>query len=121
MSRSIEGTGAAAAPLWEVWVSQPFHLSGEAEQTRVGVFASCEEALATCRHLVDEFVEAQASRVGDAEALLAEWRESGPEPWIQPAPDAAGETVDCLFAAAQYARRRCDELYGQAAADSIDS
>jgi hypothetical protein len=101
-----EGPADPARP-WEVWVNQPFHLTGEAERYRVGAFATCEEARQACQHVIDGFVESRMPAFGGAAELFSAWKESGPEPWIQ-----SHAADQCLFSATDYARERCAEVFG---------
>lgn len=114
MGQEEQTTPSGDHELWEVWVNQPFHLSGEAEQYLVGVFTSCEAARSTCRGLMDEYLQSQAASLDGAERLWATWQESGPEPWVKPLRGSRLGGSPCPFRAADYARLRCAELFGAA-------
>ncbi|MDX1631942.1 MAG: hypothetical protein R3234_08785, partial [Thermoanaerobaculia bacterium] len=89
---------------YTVWAHHPFHLSGEAEKYRVGTFGACDEALETCRRVVEEFLESSYQDGMSAEHLMAEYEASGPDPYIEP----RGE--GCLFRARAWARERVAEI-----------
>ncbi|HVS04518.1 MAG TPA: hypothetical protein VMT16_17275 [Thermoanaerobaculia bacterium] len=106
----IDDPAASPGEPFEVWVNQPFHLSGEGEQYRIGGFATCAAACDACRRVIEEFLESHAGPLADAKALFAAWGDSGPEPWVKVC--GGGE---CPFSAATYARQRCDAIYAEGA------
>jgi hypothetical protein len=86
-----------------------YEAPGEGDWT-VGAYASCDEALAACRALVDEHLLAGYRRaiedgrtVAPAD-LLRGWEGFGDCPWVVTA------DPDCRFEAHEYAARRAEEL-----------
>ena len=76
--------------------------SNERERYTVGRFGSVEEALAACRRLVDEDLEAmlRANPGVSAERLLGLWSSFGESPFV----------LGSGFSAVYYVRWRCAEL-----------
>ena len=83
---------------YAVYAYTSFHLMGDAEKYHVGEFGDCASAQEACRRLVDDFLGATRART--SEALLAEYENSGPEPYIE------SDDPDCRFSAAGYVRHK---------------
>jgi hypothetical protein len=91
---------------YEVWAHDTFHLDGEAERYRVGGFADCGSAREACRNVVADFLQSRYRSGMSAGELYALYQAEGSEPFI-----SSGDP-DCVFAAADYARRLADEICG---------
>lgn len=91
---------------YEVWAHDAFHLGGEAERYRVGGFADCASAREACRNVVADFLQGRYREGMSADELFALYQAEGSEPFI------ASDDPDCVFAAADYARRLADEICG---------
>ncbi|HLE85951.1 MAG TPA: DUF309 domain-containing protein [Thermoanaerobaculia bacterium] len=91
---------------YEVWAHDAFHLDGEAERYRVGGFADCGSAREACRNVVSDFLQGRYRSGMSADELYALYQAEGSEPFI------ASDDPDCVFAAADYARRLADEICG---------
>ena len=91
---------------YKVFIDENSHYMDESERWLQGEAESYEEALATCRRIVDEFL-ALNHRPGMTVAALFElYTLFGEDPFI--VPDEAVER----FSGWDYARRRCAELCG---------
>lgn len=91
---------------YEVWAHDAFHLDGDAERYRVGGFADCASAQETCRNVVADFLQSRYRDGMSADELYALYQGEGTDPFIE------SDDPDCIFAAADYARRLAAEICG---------
>lgn len=89
---------------YEVYVDDNFHFMDEDERYKLGDFNSCEEAVAACKKIVDEFLELGYKPGMSARELFVGYRDFGEDPFIQ------SEDPICRFSAWDYARIRCEEI-----------
>jgi hypothetical protein len=95
--------GADVAP-YRVLVDDNFHYRDESERYTLGTFATCAEAMAACRRIVDEFLLDQYKPGMDAVDLCRLYTGFGEDPFIVSADPA------CRFSAWTYATARCAEI-----------
>ncbi len=92
---------------FSVYVDDNFHYMDESERYKLGTFETCEEAIAACKKIVDDFLE-EGYRKGMAfNKLIEEYIFFGEDPFI------ASSDKTCFFSAHDYAHKRCLELYGE--------
>ncbi len=96
--------GPEGGPSYEVWASDPFHLTGAPEKYRVGRFASCADAVAACERLVDDFLASRYREGMTREEMLAEYYSEGTEPYI------VSLDPGCSFSARRHAEARAASL-----------
>jgi hypothetical protein len=89
---------------YEVFVDDNYHYMDESERYSGGVFDSWDAAEAKCRQIVDEFLLANYKEGISAQALLAQYKSYGEDPWIL----SSGE--ERRFSAWDYAEARCEEI-----------
>ena len=91
---------------YKVMVDDNFRYGEEDERSEYGTFATAEEALETCRRLVDEALLAQYKDGETADHLFERYKSFGDDPFVvalDPAPNIE-------FSAWTYAQRRALEL-----------
>jgi len=98
------GAHGAETPQYRVLVDDNFHYRDESERYSLGMFATCAEATAACRRIVDEFLLDQYKPGMAAEELCSLYTGFGEDPFIVTADPA------CRFSAWTYARARCAEI-----------
>jgi hypothetical protein len=87
-------------------VDDNFHYGEEDERSEYGVYPTPEEALATCRKLVDESLLAEYRNGQTAEKLFDRYQSFGDDPFVV-APAGAPKVE---FSAWTYARERARDL-----------
>ena len=95
--------GAEVTP-YRVLVDDNFHYRDESERYTLGTFATCAEAMAACRRIVDEFLLDQYKPGMAAEELCSLYTGFGEDPFI------VGADPTCRFSAWSYATARCAEI-----------
>lgn len=98
------GAAGAAAATYRVLVDDNFHYQDESERYTLGTFATCAEATAACRRIVDEFLLDAYKPGMDVGDLYRLYTGFGEDPFIV-GPDPA-----CRFSAWTYAKTRCAEI-----------
>ena len=90
-----------------VYVDDNFHYMDESERYKLGAFETCEEAVETCKRIVDEFLEQGYRKGVSFKELYRGYTMFGEDPFII--------SVDrtCRFSAWDYAKQRCRELCGE--------
>lgn len=106
LSRTMTGPTEDDLQPYEVWAHDAFHLDGDAERYRVGGFADCASAREACANVVADFLQSRFREGMSAEELFALYQGEGADPFIE------SDDPDCIFAAADYARRLAAELCG---------
>jgi hypothetical protein len=94
-------------PRYQVMIDDNFHRYDESERTKHGVYDTAEEALATCRRIVDQSVEGAYLPGMTAEDLYQRYTFFGDDPFILVF-DGADERAK--FSAWDYAKERCRTL-----------
>ncbi len=92
---------------YEVYVDDNFHYMDENERYRLGAFETCEEAMAACRKIVDEFLEKGYKKGMSFKELYEGYIGFGEDPFI------ISDDKACFFSAWGYAKRRSAELCGE--------
>jgi len=92
---------------YEVYVDDNFHYMDESERYKLGEFETCEEAVAACKKIVDEFLEQGYTKGVSFKELYEGYIGFGEDPLI-----ISGDKT-CFFSAWDYAKQRCRELCGE--------
>jgi hypothetical protein len=92
---------------YKVLIDDNYHFMDESERIQHGVFATAEEAITACKHIVDECLKPMLQPGMTATALYEQYKGFGDDPFIMPV-DSNGAPVD--FSAWDYAKERCDVL-----------
>ena len=100
-------------PRYQVMIDDNFHRYDESERIEQGVYDTVEEALATCRRIVDESVEGAYLPGISPEALYERYTGFGDDPFILVL-DGADERPE--FSAWDYAKERCRAICSEKAA-----
>jgi hypothetical protein len=87
---------------YSVLIDDNFHYMDESERVHHGVFDTADEAIAACKRIVDECLDAMPAVTADE--LYEKYVMFGDDPFIVPV-DPAGQQVD--FSARAYAKERC--------------
>jgi len=91
---------------YKIMVADNFHYMEEDERSEYGTFATAEEALDTCRRLVDESLLAEYQDGETADQLLDRYTSFGDDPFVV----ALAGAPKIEFSAATYARQRVQDL-----------
>ncbi len=91
---------------YKVMVDDNFHYTDEDERSEYGTFLTVEEALGTCRRLVDEALLAQYQDGETAVQLFERYKSFGDDPFLV----ALDSAPKIEFSAWTYAERRASEL-----------
>jgi len=94
----------APSKKYEVYVDDNFHFTDESERYKLGDFDTCEEAVAACMKIVDEFVEGKYKKGMSFKKLYEGYTGFGEDPFI------ISDDKKCSFSAWEYAKKRCAEL-----------
>ena len=97
----------AESKKYSVYVDDNFHYMDESERYKLDTFETCEEAIAACKKIVDEFLEEGYKDGKSFRQLIEEYLFFGEDPFI-----VSGDKT-CSFSARDYAHKRCLELYGE--------
>ena len=89
---------------FEVFVDDNFHYQDESERYKHGEYDTWEEAVETCKKLVDGELLHLYKPGESAGELYFSYTSFGEDPFIRPAP--RGER----FSAWEYAQQRCEEI-----------
>jgi hypothetical protein len=89
---------------YEVYVDDNFHFLDESERYRLGEFKTCEEAVAVCKKIVDDFLEKGYKKGMSFKELYEGYTGFGEDPFI------ISSDKTCFFSAWTYAKKRCTEL-----------
>jgi len=90
-----------------VYVDDNFHHMDESERYKLGEFKNCEEAVAACKKIVDEFLERGYEKGISFKELYEGYTMFGEDPFI------VSDDERCRFSAWDYAKKRCRELCGK--------
>jgi len=89
---------------YSVQVDDNFHYQDEGARYRLGDFATLDDAVAACKKVVDQFLEAETSPDGTAAERYQHYADFGPDPFIMTDDPNVGIVP---FSAWDYARERC--------------
>ena len=89
---------------YSVQVDDNFHYQDEGARYRLGDFTTLDDAVAACKKVVDQFLEAAASPDGTAAERYQHYAGFGPDPFITTDDPNVGKVP---FSAWDYARQRC--------------
>jgi hypothetical protein len=92
---------------YRVYVDDNFHFNDESQRYKLGEFETCEEAIAACKRIVDEFMEKAYKKGMSFAELYGGYTGFGEDPFIQ------SDDEKCGFSAWTYAKKRSRELCGQ--------
>ena len=87
-----------------VLVDDNFHHMDEGEQYELGEFATCAEAVAACKRVIDDFLDSNRETPRSQDELWNLFTTFGDSPLIVTA------DRECRFSAWEYATLRCEEL-----------
>jgi hypothetical protein len=107
MSDRNEGNGAPESgdpKRYAVYVDDNFHFLDESERYRLGEFSSCEEALRTCKEMIDEFFDKDFDVNITYEELYGGYTMFGEDPFI------VSDDEGCFFSAWDYAKEKSREI-----------
>jgi hypothetical protein len=90
-----------------VYVDDNFHFLDESERYKLGEFKTCEEAVAVCMKIVDDFLEKGYQKGMSYKELYEGYTGFGEDPYIYT------DDKNCFFSAWDYAKKRCRELCGE--------
>jgi hypothetical protein len=99
------------AKRYVVYVDDNFHYMDESERYKLGEFDDCRSAIATCKRIVDEFLNACDPKT-DAGEMFTQYTTFGEDPWV------SSDDPECKFSAWGYAKERCQEIAQKADAHS---
>ncbi len=88
---------------YTVYVDDNFHYMDKSERYKLGEFDDCLSAVAACKQIVDECLNACDSRKG-AQEMFKQYTTFGEDPWV------SSDDPDCKFSAWGDAKERCQEL-----------
>jgi hypothetical protein len=91
---------------YKVMVDDNFHYMDEGERSEYTTFPTADEAIETCRRLVDESLLEEYRSGATADELYERYISFGDEPFVV----AIGGAEKVEFSARNYARRRVQEL-----------
>jgi hypothetical protein len=89
---------------YTVFVYDNYHYMDHDEAYRYGDFGTCEEAVAACKRMVDDFLVVNHKPGMAAEYLWDIYTAFGDDPCILSSGD------NCHFSAWDYAKLRCEEM-----------
>jgi len=89
---------------YAVYVDDNFHFMDESERYKLGDFETCEEAIAACKKIVDDFLEKGYKKGMSFKELYEGYVGFGEDPFV------FSDDETCFFSAWTYAKRRCLEL-----------
>ncbi len=92
---------------YTVVVDENSHYMDAAQRYEHAVFDICEEAIAACKKIVDDYLLANYQPGMIAAELYESYTLFGDDPFI------VGEDDECRFSAWHYARQRCEALCGR--------
>jgi hypothetical protein len=98
-----ESKGIPMAKRYVVYVDDNFHYMDESERYKLGDFDDCRSAIAACKRIVDEFLNACDPKIGAGE-MFKQYTGYGEDPWV------SSNDSECKFSAWEYAKERCQEL-----------
>lgn len=96
---------------YEVFIDDNYHALDESERVFHAAYNSCEEAVAGCKKIVDDFLQEEFKKGMTAEGLYDQYKFGGPDPFI--VEKGGSSTSDVIFSAWNYAKQRCKEITGQ--------
>ena len=96
---------------FEVLIDDNAHYQDETERRKKGEYENYEDALASAKNIVDDFLLQHRNEYQRASMLFNAYCHYGDDPFI--VPDADQER----FSAREYARQRCHQLFDEPVVD----
>ena len=100
--------GAMIEMTYRVLVDDNFHYMDAAERYELGAFARLDAAIAAAKAIVDTYLAATYKPGMTAHDLFASYVAFGEDPFI-----LAPDQTDVSFSAWEYAKQRCEDVYGR--------
>ncbi len=94
-------------PKYRVLINDNAHYMDESEQDDHGVFANADEAIAACKEIVDDDLNAMWKPGMTAKELYKLYVAFGPDPFVVP---LGPKEPDVEFSAWTYAKEQCEHL-----------
>src|SRR5712671_4455264 len=94
-------------PKYKVLINDNAHYMDESERTDHGVFANADEAVAACKEIVDDDLNAMWKPGMTAKELYKLYVAFGPDPFVVP---LGPKEPDVEFSAWTYAKEQCEHL-----------
>ena len=94
-------------PSYKVLINDNAHYMDESERADHGVFANADEAVAACKKIVDDDLNAMWKPGTTAKELYRLYVAFGPDPFVIPLNPS---DLDVRFSAWTYAKGRCKQL-----------
>jgi hypothetical protein len=94
-------------PNYRVLINDNAHYMDESERADHGIFANADEAIAACKEIVDDDLNAMWKPRMTAKELYKLYVAFGPDPFVVP---LNPKDPDVEFSAWTYAKERCKEL-----------
>jgi len=91
---------------YAVFVDDNFHFMDESERYKLGEYDTCEEAVAVCKKIVDDFLNTGYKDGMSFKELYEGYTGFGEDPFI------ISDDEACFFSAWDYAKKRSAELCG---------
>lgn len=92
---------------YKVLIDDNFHFMNEEHRVTSGVFGAADEAIAACKRIVDECLEAMLLPGMTATALYEQYEGFGDDPFVMPVDP---NDAPVAFSACAYAKERCQVL-----------
>lgn len=91
---------------FSVVIEDHYHYQDEEHRSNRGAFATYEEALERCHHVVRRSLDEVYEPGMNSEALMTQYMMFGEDPWITPTPDGT-EPFSARLYAQQVAKKLC--------------
>ena len=91
---------------YAVFVDDNFHFMDESERYKLGEYDTCDEAVAVCKKIVDDFLNTGYKEGMSFKELYEGYTGFGEDPFI------ISDDESCFFSAWDYAKKRSVELCG---------
>jgi hypothetical protein len=91
---------------YTVFVDDNYHYMDESERFRKGDYATLDEAIAVCKHMVDEFLKDEVELGATKAERYRQYTGFGPDPFIVTDDPDAGSPA---FSAWSYAKEQCEK------------
>jgi hypothetical protein len=92
---------------YEVLINDNAHFMDESERSAAGLFGSAEEAVTTCKRIVDDDLNSMWKPGETAESLYQLYVAFGPDPFVV---RVNRSDPDVTFSAWAYAKERCQDV-----------
>ncbi len=105
---------------FEVLIDDNAHYQDETWRRKLGEYDKYEDALAAAKIVIDEFLSQNRGQHTEASKLFQLYSIYGEDPYIVPDPTRDPDGVGESFSARDYARKRCQQLFGEPAVEEGD-